>query len=267
MQSNLNTNSVFFIGPCSMESREITIEIAGELKRISEKLKINVVFKSSFDKANRTSFSSYRSLGLQKGLNLLSEIKSQFSMKLITDVHETSQVAEVAEIVDVIQVPAFLCRQTDLLIACGKSNKEINIKKGQFMAPEDMRYSVEKVMAGRTDFLDRSIYVTERGTTFGYHNLVVDMRSLPIMRQFSKCIFDVTHSTQRPGALDGASGGDRKWAPVLARAAAAVGVDGYFIETHPQPERALSDGPLMIPLNELEELLTQLIQIENSINA
>lgn len=257
-----NKRLKFILGPCSMESESIMREVASEVASLAKLSDIEVVFKASFDKANRTSGNSYRSFGLERGLQSLKAIKDEFGLPVTTDVHETIQVQSVAEVVDVLQVPAFLCRQTDLLEACGNTGLEVNIKKGQFMAPEDMRYAVEKVKKARLVECDKKIYVTERGTTFGYHNLVVDFRSLPILKEFTECIFDVTHSTQRPGGMNGSSGGDRKWAPYLAHAAAAIGVDGFFIETHPDPEKALSDGPLMIPLAQLRKLVLDLIAID-----
>ena len=248
----------YIIGPCSMESKEIMEEIAVEAISISEKFNVEVIFKASFDKANRTSISSYRSVGIKKGLEFLSEIKSKYDLMVTTDVHETWQAEPCVGIIDVIQIPAFLCRQTELLVECGRLFSKVNIKKGQFMAPEDMEYAVEKVKSGNPNLKINDVWVTERGTSFGYRNLVVDMRSIPIIRNFAPCIFDVTHSTQRPGALNGSSGGDSKWAPFLARAAAAIGVNGFFIETHPNPSVALSDGPLMIPLKELSKLVHDL---------
>lgn len=253
---------VFFLGPCSMESESIVREVASEVAALSDFPEVDVVFKASFDKANRTSGDSYRSFGIEKGLQMLQAVKEDFILEVTTDVHETSQVSEVAKVVDVLQVPAFLCRQTDLLKACGETGLEVNIKKGQFMAPEDMRFAVQKVVEARPAQSQAKVFVTERGTTFGYHNLVVDFRSLPIIGEFAPCVFDVTHSTQRPGGMQGSSGGDRRWAPHLARAAAAIGVDGFFIETHPDPDKALSDGPLMIPLAQLKDLVLELIAID-----
>ena len=188
---------------------------------------------------------------MEGGLEILSRVKKDLGVPTVTDVHESYQCAEVAEVVDVLQIPAFLCRQTDLLIAAAKTGKAVKVKKGQFMAPEDMRYAVDKVREAGND----NVFLTERGASFGYHNLVVDFRSLPIMRQYAPVIFDVTHSIQQPGGLGGKSGGQREFAPYLTRAAASVGVDGFFIETHPNPSKALSDGPNMVPLNEMEEFL------------
>ena len=244
-------------GPCSMESAALTNDICGELVQISKELDIDLIFKSSFDKANRTNIESYRSMGIEQGLQILADLREQYAVPVTTDVHETWQVRLAAEVVDVIQIPAFLCRQTDLIVAAGESGKVVNVKKGQFMSPEEMRFVVEKIGGDNSNLR----IVTERGSSFGYNNLVVDFRSLPLMRRFVPTFFDVTHSTQRPGSLNGSSGGNREWAPYLARAAAAVGVDGYFIETHPNPDKALSDGPLMIRTDKMRELLEQLKQI------
>ena len=217
-------------------------------------LDIDVVFKSSYDKANRTSIGSYRSAGMEEGLRILQKVKDQFEMPVITDVHESTQVPTVAEVADVLQIPAFLCRQTDLLVACGESGRAVNIKRGQFMAARDMRFAVEKVRhAG-----GKAVFLTERGVSFGYHDLVVDMRSFPIMREFTPVVYDVTHSIQQPGAMDGSSGGARWLAAPLAQGAVAVGVDGLFFETHPDPDNALSDGPNMIPTDELPSVLRKL---------
>ena len=245
---------VIFAGPCAIESEDLTLQVAQQVKKIGEDLDIDVVFKSSFDKANRTSISSYRSAGLEEGLRILQKAKDEFGLPLITDIHESAQVPAVAEVVDVLQIPAFLCRQTDLLVAAGESGRAVNIKRGQFMAARDMRFAVEKVhQAGGTN-----AFLTERGVTFGYHDLVVDMRSFPIMREFSPVVYDVTHSIQQPGALEGSSGGARWLAEPLARGAVAVGVDGLFLETHPDPDNALSDGPNMIPTDDLGRVLAKL---------
>jgi 2-dehydro-3-deoxyphosphooctonate aldolase (KDO 8-P synthase) len=238
---------VLFAGPCAAESYDICMETGAQVKAICAELGIDYVFKASFDKANRTSSSSYRGPSKEGGLEILKRVKKELNVPIVTDVHESYQCSEVAEVADVLQIPAFLCRQTDLLIAAAKTGKAVKVKKGQFMAPEDMKYAVEKVRGESNN----KVFLTERGASFGYHNLVVDMRSLPVMRQYSPVVFDVTHSVQRPGGLGGKSGGDRQFAPYLAKAAAAAGVDGFFIETHPNPEKALSDGPNMIPLHEL----------------
>jgi 2-dehydro-3-deoxyphosphooctonate aldolase (KDO 8-P synthase) len=242
---------VLFAGPCAAESYDICFETGSKVKALCEKLDIQYVFKSSFDKANRTSSGSYRGPSKQGGLEILTRIKKDLNVPIVTDVHESYQCEEVATVADVLQIPAFLCRQTDLLKAAARTGKAVKVKKGQFMAPEDMKYAVDKVRGEGNG----NVFLTERGASFGYHTLVVDMRSLPIMRQYSPVIFDVTHSIQQPGGKGGSSGGQREFAPFLARAAAAAGVDGFFIETHPNPEKALSDGPNMIPLHEMENFL------------
>jgi 2-dehydro-3-deoxyphosphooctonate aldolase (KDO 8-P synthase) len=247
---------VLFGGPCAAESYDICMETGTKVKELCSKLGIEYVFKSSFDKANRTSSGSYRGPSVDMGLEILAMVKKNLNVPIVTDVHESYQCAEVAEVADVLQIPAFLCRQTDLLKAAAKTGKAVKIKKGQFMAPEDMKYAVDKVRGEGNN----KVFLTERGASFGYHTLVVDMRSLPIMRQYTPVIFDVTHSVQQPGGKGGSSGGQREFAPFLARAAAAVGVDGFFIETHPNPEKALSDGPNMIPLHEMESFLKMLKQ-------
>jgi 2-dehydro-3-deoxyphosphooctonate aldolase (KDO 8-P synthase) len=245
---------VVFAGPCSIEGEDITLRVAESVKQMGADLDIDVVFKSSYDKANRTSIGSYRSAGMEEGLRILQKVKDQFDMPVITDVHESTQVPTVAAVADVLQIPAFLCRQTDLLVACGESGRAVNIKRGQFMAARDMRFAVEKVRhAG-----GKAVFLTERGVSFGYHDLVVDMRSFPIMREFTPVVYDVTHSIQQPGAMDGSSGGARWLAAPLAQGAVAVGVDGLFFETHPDPDNALSDGPNMIPTDELPAVLRKL---------
>ena len=245
---------VLFAGPCAAESYELCLETGSVVKTICERLGIDYIFKSSFDKANRTSAGSYRGPSKDDGLNILARVKRELGVPVVTDVHESAQCAEVAEVVDVLQIPAFLCRQTDLLRAAARTGKAVKIKKGQFMAPADMQYAVQKVRDEGND----KVFLTERGVSFGYHTLVVDMRALPLMRQYTPVIFDVTHSVQQPGGQGGSSGGQREFAPFLARAAAAAGVDGFFIETHPQPAKALSDGPNMIPLHEMEAFLSAL---------
>lgn len=245
---------VLFAGPCAAESYDICMETGAAVKAICSKLDIDYIFKSSFDKANRTSAGSYRGPSRAGGLEILASVKKELQVPIVTDVHETWQCEEVAQVVDVLQIPAFLCRQTDLLKAAARTGKAVKIKKGQFMAPEDMKYAVEKVREEGNE----KVFLTERGVSFGYHTLVVDMRSLPLMRQYTPVIFDVTHSVQQPGAKGGSSGGQREFAPFLARGAAAVGVDGFFIETHPNPAKALSDGPNMIPLSEMEAFLTMI---------
>ena len=245
---------VLFAGPCAAESYDLCMETGTKVKEICLELGIDYVFKASFDKANRTSASSYRGPSIEGGLKTLERVRKDLNVPIVTDVHESNQCAEVAAVVDVLQIPAFLCRQTDLLVAAAKTGKPVKVKKGQFMAPEDMKYAVDKVRGEG----NKNVFLTERGSSFGYHNLVVDMRSLPIMRQYAPVIFDVTHSIQRPGGLGGTSGGDRQFAPYLAKAAAAAGVDGFFIETHPNPAKALSDGPNMVPLHELKKFVENL---------
>ncbi|UII24347.1 3-deoxy-8-phosphooctulonate synthase [Fulvivirga ligni] len=250
-------NMVLFAGPCAAESYDICMETGEKVKSVCSSLGIDYVFKASFDKANRTSAGSYRGKGLDSGLQILQRVKKDLNVPVVTDIHESAQAEEVASIVDVLQIPAFLCRQTDLLIAAAKTGKAIKIKRGQFMAPEDMKYAVDKVRGEGNN----NVCLTERGASFGYHNLVVDMRGLPVMRQFSPVVFDVTHSVQQPGGAGGTSGGQREFAPFLARAAAAAGVDGFFIETHPEPAKALSDGPNMIPLNEIEDFINMIKEV------
>lgn len=248
---------VIIAGPCVVETETITLETAHRLKEIAAALGLPLVFKASYDKANRTSVGSFRSIGFDSALEILALAKQQTGLPVLTDVHETDQIAPVVAVVDIIQIPAFLCRQTDLLLAAGRSGQVVNIKRGQFMAPEDMGYAVDKVREGGS----RRAFLTERGASFGYHNLVVDMRALPIMRQYTPVVFDVTHSVQTPGGMGGKSGGNREFAPFLARAAAGAGVDGFFIETHPNPSQALSDGPNMIPLDDMPAFLEQLLTI------
>ncbi len=248
---------VLFAGPCAAESYDICMETGTHVQELCEKLGIQYIFKASYDKANRTSLGSYRGPDLEAGLKLLERVKNSLGVPVVTDIHESHHAAPVAEVADVLQIPAFLCRQTDLLKAAGNTGKAVKIKKGQFMAPEDMQYALTKVRETGND----KVFLTERGTSFGYHNLVVDMRSLPVMRQYSPVVFDVTHSVQQPGGAGGTSGGQREFAPYLARAAAAVGVDGFFIETHPDPSKALSDGPNMIPLHEMEDFLKMILSV------
>lgn len=238
-------------GPCAVESRALALEVAGEMHRICDELGLSLVFKASFDKANRTAGSSFRSIGLEAALEILAEVSERFDVPVMTDVHEVWQVAPVAEVVDLLQIPAFLCRQTDLLRAAGSSGRAVNVKKGQFMAPGDMAYAVEKVREGGGE----RVTLTERGTSFGYHDLVVDFRGLGVLRALAPVVFDATHSVQSPGGAGGASGGRRELVAPLARAAVACGVDALFLETHPEPDRALSDGPSMVPLGEMAGLL------------
>ncbi len=247
-------------GPCALESRTHALTMAAALKEIADALGIEIVFKASFDKANRTSASSGRGLGMTEALPVFAEIRDKLGLAVTTDVHETSQCRPVAEVVDLIQIPAFLSRQTDLLIAAAKTGKPVNIKKGQFLAPWDMQHAVEKVRGQGNP----SVLVTERGTSFGYNALVADMRALPILAETTRApvIFDATHSVQQPGSQGTASGGDRRFVPVLARAAVAVGIAGLFLETHSDPDRAVSDGPTMLPLDDVAALLDELQAID-----
>jgi 2-dehydro-3-deoxyphosphooctonate aldolase (KDO 8-P synthase) len=239
-------------GPCVIESRDSALRHAERLVRISDSAGVPIVYKSSFDKANRTSHTSFRGPGMQEGLDVLAEVRSTTGLPVLTDVHETNEVAAVAEVVDVLQIPAFLCRQTDLVVACAASGKTVNIKKGQFLAPWDMKHVAAKAREAGGE----RVMVTERGTTFGYGNLVNDFRSLEIMREFEvPVVFDATHSVQLPGAGKGVSSGDRRFIAPLARAAVAVGVDGVFMEVHENPDAALSDGPNSLPLEQLPALL------------
>uniref|UniRef100_UPI004048BB9A 3-deoxy-8-phosphooctulonate synthase n=1 Tax=Algoriphagus sp. TaxID=1872435 RepID=UPI004048BB9A len=245
---------VLFSGPCAVESFDICMEIGSKVKAWADQHGFSYVFKASFDKANRTSSSSFRSIGMDASLEVLQRVGKALNVPLVTDIHESYQAAEVAQVVDVLQIPAFLCRQTDLLLAAAETGKAVKIKRGQFMAPEDMAYAVNKVRSAGND----NVCLTERGFSLGYHNLVVDMRGLPIMRQFAPVVFDITHSVQQPGGQGGSSGGQREFAPILARAAAATGIDGFFIETHPEPSKALSDGPNLIPLHRMGDFLEML---------
>lgn len=248
-----------FAGPCQMESRAHALEMASALKEICGRLGIGLVYKTSFDKANRTSLSGRRGMGLDAALPVFAEIRESLGLPCVTDVHEPAQCAPVAEVVDVLQIPAFLCRQTDLLVAAAKTGRVVKVKKGQFLAPWDMKNVVAKI----TGSGNARVLVTERGASFGYNTLVVDMRSLPIMAEIgAPVIFDATHAVQQPGGQGTASGGDRRFVPVLARAAVAVGVAGLFIETHEDPDNAPSDGPNMVPLNRLEPLLAELMEID-----
>jgi 2-dehydro-3-deoxyphosphooctonate aldolase (KDO 8-P synthase) len=247
-------------GPCALESRGHALDMACALKEITGRAGIGLVYKTSFDKANRTSGKSGRGLGLDKSLAIFAEIRDKLGIPVLTDVHEAEQCAPVAEVVDVLQIPAFLCRQTDLLIAAAQTGRVVNVKKGQFLAPWDMANVVAKL----TEAGNRNVLVTERGVSFGYNTLVSDMRALPILARSTGApvIFDATHSVQQPGGQGTASGGDREFVPVLARAAVAVGVAGLFIETHQDPDKAPSDGPNMVPLNDMEELLRGLIAFD-----
>ena len=258
-----NIHPFFLIaGPCSIESKDHAINHAGIINEICKKLNINFVYKSSFDKANRSSKKSHRGIGIEKGLSILSDVKKEFNIPILTDVHESYQCKEIANVVDIIQIPAFLSRQTDLLTAAAETGKIINIKKGQFLAPWDMENVLNKVL----DVGNKNVMLTERGTSFGYNTLVSDMRAIPQMTEFGfPIIFDATHSVQQPGGLGLTSGGQREFVPVLSRAAVSVGISGLFIEAHENPEKAPSDGANMVKLTELEMLLSQLIEIDKII--
>ncbi|HUS96121.1 MAG TPA: 3-deoxy-8-phosphooctulonate synthase [Hyphomicrobiaceae bacterium] len=248
-----------FAGPCQMESRAHALEMAAALKEICARLGIGLIYKSSFDKANRTSLTGRRGLGLKASLAVFGEIRESLGLPVVTDVHEPAQCAAVADVVDVLQIPAFLCRQTDLLVAAAQTGRTIKIKKGQFLAPWDMKNVVAKV----TESGNANVLLTERGASFGYNTLVSDMRALPIMAETGcPVIFDATHSVQQPGGQGTSSGGDRRFVPVLARAAVAVGIAGLFIETHEDPDNAPSDGPNMVPLDKFEGMLRELIAID-----
>ena len=259
------TEPLFLIaGPCVIESEQLALDTAGFLKELTQKLGISFIYKSSFDKANRSSSKSFRGLGIEEGLRILSKVKKQIGVPILTDIHEDSPLNEVASVVDVLQTPAFLCRQTNFIQNVARLNKPVNIKKGQFLAPEDMINVVQKAQ----EVGNNQIMVCERGVSFGYHNLVSDMRSLSIMRA-TNCpvVFDATHSVQQPGGLGHATGGQREFIPVLARAAVAVGVSGIFMETHPDPEKALSDGPNAWPLHLMEPLLKTLIKVDHIVKS
>lgn len=245
-------------GPCVIENESETVAVARELAEIRDRLEVPLVFKASYDKANRTSWNSYRGPGLEAGLDLLDFIRARFGLPVLSDVHRVSEVEKAAQVLDIIQIPAFLCRQTDLLTAAARTGLPINVKKGQFLAPEDMRFVVEKILRNGNE----QILLTERGTTFGYHNLVVDMRSLAVMADLGHpVVFDATHSVQLPGGGGSRSAGERRFVPLLARAAVAAGVQGVFLEVHPQPDRALCDGANSWPLDRLEPLLRSLMDV------
>ena len=245
----------FIAGPCVIESAELLDTVAQELVRINDKLGTDIIFKASFDKANRTSIHSFRGPGMDKGLQMLADIKSKYGLRLLTDIHESYQAAPVGEVVDVIQIPAFLCRQTDLLVAAAKTGKTVNIKKAQFLSGNDMRYPVEKAReAGAKD-----VWLTERGNMFGYNNLIVDFRNIPDMLQIvPTVVMDCTHSVQRPGGAGGKTGGDRQFVPAMALAAKAFGANGWFFEVHPDPDKGLSDAANMLPLNKLKDIIEKL---------
>lgn len=255
---------IFIAGPCVIESSELLDIVAQEIVNIQQALDVEIVFKASFDKANRTSLRSFRGPGLDKGLQMLADIKKRYGLRITTDVHESFQASAAGEVCDILQIPAFLCRQTDLLIAAAKTGRIVNIKKAQFLSGNDMRFPVEKVRETQRSFLRNGtslpeVWLTERGTTFGYNNLVVDFRNIPVMKQWAdRVIMDCTHSVQRPGGGDGTTNGDRQYVPAMAQAAKAFGADGYFFEVHPNPEKALSDGPNMLFLKDLQDTIEKL---------
>ena len=249
-------------GPCVIENQDLCLTVAGKLRQLSDKLGITYIFKASYDKANRTSAKSFRGPGLDDGLRVLAAVRAKTGVPVLTDVHTEAQVQAAAEVVDVLQIPAFLCRQTDLILAAVHTGKIVNLKKGQFLSPQEMGQVAQKARAAG----GKRILITERGTTFGYNNLVADMRSIPILQRFGcPVIFDATHSVQLPGAGGDKSSGQREFAPVLARSALAAGANGLFIETHPRPERALSDGPNMIPLADMPKLLFNLLRVYSAV--
>jgi 2-dehydro-3-deoxyphosphooctonate aldolase (KDO 8-P synthase) len=269
MNKNVNIENYFtisnsnpfalFAGPCQIETKDHAHEIAGKLVEMCNDLGVNLVYKSSFDKANRSSVNTKRGVGIDKGLEILDSVKKEFNIPVLTDVHEPSQCNELKEVIDILQIPAFLCRQTDLIIAAGETGKAINVKKGQFLAPWDMKNVADKISSTGNE----NILLCDRGTSFGYNTLVTDFRGLPIMAETGyPVVFDATHSVQQPGGQGTTSGGKREFVPVLARAAAAVGVGAFFIETHEDPDNAPSDGPNMIPINELKSLLENLQKID-----
>ncbi len=247
---------IFIAGPCVIESADLLDSVASRLCEINRQLGTEIIFKASFDKANRTSLRSYRGVGLERGLQMLSDVRSKWGLKLLTDIHEAWQAEPVSEVVDILQIPAFLCRQTDLIVAAAKSGKTINIKKGQFLSGADMRYPYEKAM----DAGAKEVWLTERGNSFGYNNLVVDFRNIADMLEVTPhVIMDCTHSVQRPSSANGTSGGDRKFVPSMARAAKAFGATGYFFEVHPSPDEALSDGANMLQLDDLKSVILSLL--------
>jgi 2-dehydro-3-deoxyphosphooctonate aldolase (KDO 8-P synthase) len=258
--NSLNRPGRFFLiaGPCAIENEPLCLEIAATLKQLCQELDLTYVFKASYDKANRTSADSFRGLGIAEGLRILARLREELKLPVLTDVHTETEVASVADVVDILQIPAFLCRQTNLVAAAARTGKIVNIKKGQFLSPQEMENVVSKAKGAGSD----KVMITERGTTFGYNNLVVDMRSIPIMRRFGcPIVFDATHSVQLPGGGGNKSSGQREFAPVLARCGLVAGADGIFIETHPDPAKALSDGPNMIPLAEVRPLLEKLTKL------
>lgn len=250
-------------GPCAIESKDVLFKTAEELKKITQELKINFIFKSSYDKANRSSIKSYRGLGIEEGLNLLNQVKKEFNVPIVTDIHQADEAEKAAEIADIIQIPAFLCRQTDLLVAAAKTGKIINIKKGQFLAPSQMESIAKKVLDSGND----KITITDRGVTFGYNNLIADMRAVPIMQELGyPVIFDATHSVQLPGGAGESSSGERKFVPPLAKAAVAAGANGLFFEVHPCPDNALCDGANMVDFKQAKELFKICNDIFNLVN-
>ncbi|MCF2649124.1 3-deoxy-8-phosphooctulonate synthase [Niallia circulans] len=254
-----NNPFVLIAGPCVIESKELVMETAAQIKEITDKLNIPFIFKASFDKANRSSIFSQRGPGIEEGLDILSQVKQKYNIPVTSDIHDYSQAEMAGEVLDIIQIPAFLCRQTDLLVAAAKTGKIVNVKKGQFLAPWDMKNVVSKLKETGND----NILLTERGSTFGYNNLVVDMRSVPTMRELgAPVVFDATHSVQIPGGNGTSTGGKREFVPYLSRAAAAVGIDALFTEVHPNPDKAWSDGPNMLKLDELEEILKPIQAID-----
>ena len=264
---DVGLNHRFFLiaGPCVIESEQSALDIAGELKEITGALGIPFIYKSSFDKANRSSGSSFRGLGMEKGLEILARVRREIGVPVLTDIHDISEIEPVSKVVDVLQTPAFLCRQTDFIRACAQSGKPVNFKKGQFLSPHEMLNVIDKARAAAVEMnLPDQFMVCERGASFGYNNLVSDMRSLAILREtHAPVVFDATHSVQLPGGQGNASGGQREFVPVLARAAVAVGISGLFMETHPDPAKALSDGPNAVPLNRMKELLESLVAIDS----
>ena len=252
----MSKHPVFIAGPCVIESQECLEQVAEEIGRINRTYGLHIYFKSSFDKANRTSIQSYRGPGIDRGLRMLNDIKEKYNLEILTDIHEAWQAAPVAEVADVLQIPAFLCRQTDLLVAAAKTGKIVNVKKAQFLSGKDMQYPFQKVKDSGNDH----VWLTERGNSFGYNNLVVDFRNIPDMKSFADTvIMDCTHAVQRPSAANGTTGGNREYIPAMALAAKAFGADGFFFEVHPSPDRALSDGPNMLPLADLENVILSLL--------
>lgn len=258
----MKSKLTLFAGPCVIESEDMVMNIADSVKKIAERLEINYVFKASFDKANRTSVDSYRGPGIEEGLRILKKVKEYYGLKILTDIHEPWQAEKVGNVVDVIQIPAFLCRQTDLLCAAAKTGKTINVKKAQFLAPWDMKNVVKKIESCG----NKNILICERGTTFGYNNLVVDMTGMIEMKKIGyPVVFDATHSVQKPGGKGNCTGGNREYVEYLAKAAVAIGIENLFMEVHPDPDNALSDGPNMVKLSELEDMLSRILQIYRAV--